>query len=57
MIRGLGGSVSNSVSAKTTYLLAGDEAGSKLEKARKLGVMILDEEAFRELVKFLLRKG
>jgi DNA ligase (NAD+) len=50
MIRAMGGKVSGSVSAKTTYLLAGEEAGSKLEKAQKLGVTILDEEAFRELV-------
>jgi DNA ligase (NAD+) len=38
------------VSAKTTYLLAGEEAGSKLEKAQKLGVKVLNEDAFRKLV-------
>jgi len=50
MIRLKGGKVSGSVSAKTTYLLAGEEAGSKLEKANKLGVTILDEAAFRQLL-------
>jgi len=50
MIRTKGGKVSGSVSAKTTYLLAGEEAGSKLEKAQKLGVKVLDEEAFRNLL-------
>lgn len=50
LIRAAGGKVSGSVSAKTTYLLAGEEAGSKLEKAQKLGVTTLDEEAFRKLL-------
>jgi DNA ligase (NAD+) len=50
MIRSKGGKVSGSVSAKTTYLLAGEEAGSKLDKAQKLGVKVLSEEEFRKLV-------
>ena len=45
-----GGKVSNSVSKKTAYLLAGEEAGSKLEKAKQLGVRIVDEEEFRKLL-------
>jgi DNA ligase (NAD+) len=50
IIRSKGGKVSGSVSAKTTYLLAGEESGSKLEKAQKLGVKVLSEEEFRKLV-------
>jgi len=50
IIRSHGGKVSGSVSAKTTYLLAGEEAGSKLDKATKLGVQALDEAKFREMI-------
>lgn len=45
-----GGKVSSSVSKKSDYVLAGEEAGSKLEKAKKLGVKIIDEEEFKEMV-------
>lgn len=49
-IRANGGKVSGSVSGKTTYLLAGEEAGSKLDKATKLGVKILSEAEFRAML-------
>ena len=45
-----GGRASSSVSKKTDYLLAGEKAGSKLTKAEKLGVQVLSEDAFAELI-------
>jgi DNA ligase (NAD+) len=48
-IRAMGGEISSSVSSKTDFLLAGEEAGSKLEKARKLGVMVIGEKEFEKL--------
>jgi DNA ligase (NAD+) len=45
-----GGKVSGSVSKKTSYVLAGEEAGSKLDKAQKLGVRVLNEAEFREML-------
>ncbi len=50
LIRANGGKASGSVSAKTTYLLAGEEAGSKLDKATKLGVKVLSEPEFRAML-------
>lgn len=49
-IEARGGRVTASVSKKTSFVVAGEEAGSKLDKARELGVPLLDETAFRSLL-------
>ena len=51
LIEERGGKCSSSVSSKTDYVLAGEEAGSKLERAQQLGIRILSEAEFRELLK------
>lgn len=51
IIENFGGKVSSSVSKKTTYVLAGEEAGSKLTKAKSLGITILTETQFEEMIK------
>ncbi|MCM8806393.1 MAG: NAD-dependent DNA ligase LigA [Candidatus Omnitrophica bacterium] len=50
-IKKLGGKVTDSVSKKTDYLICGDQPGSKLQKAKSLGIKIITEEEFEELVK------
>ena len=50
LIKRHGGKATGSVSKKTSYLVAGENAGSKLEKARQLGVPILSEEDFEKLI-------
>ena len=50
MIESFGGKVSGSVSKKTSYVLAGDEAGSKLKKAADLGVKVIDEDEFKKMI-------
>jgi DNA ligase (NAD+) len=49
-IEACGGKVSSAVSNKTSYVVAGDNPGSKLDKAKRLGVMILDEKDFVKML-------
>ena len=49
-IRAAGGKISGSISRKTTYLVAGENAGSKLAKAQELGVTVVDTDGFRHLL-------
>jgi len=51
IIKSFGGKVSGSVSKKTDYVLAGEDAGSKLDKAVQLGIKVIDEDEFNEMIK------
>ena len=51
IIERLGGKTSNSVSKKTSYVLAGEDAGSKLTKAQQIGVSVISEAQFQEMIK------
>ena len=51
IIESFGGKVSSSVSKKTSYVLAGEDAGSKLTKAQTLGVAIIDQQQFDEMIR------
>jgi DNA ligase (NAD+) len=50
LIKQLGGKATGSVSKKTDYVVAGEKAGSKLDKARELGVKVLAEAEFERLI-------
>ncbi len=57
LIEANGGECSGSVSSKTTLVLAGEAAGSKLDKAKKLGIKIIDEEQFKQMLSASLRSS
>ena len=51
IIESFGGKTSSSVSQKTDFVLAGEDSGSKLTKANKLGIKVITEEDFKEMIK------
>jgi len=51
LVQSLGGKVASSVSKNVDYVVVGEDPGSKLDKAQKLGLTIIDEEAFLKMVK------
>jgi DNA ligase (NAD+) len=51
LIEGAGGKVTGSVSKKTNYVVAGEDSGSKLDKARAMGVQVVNEPQLLELIK------
>ena len=51
IIESFGGKTSSSVSKKTTIVLAGEKAGSKLKKATELGIRVISEDDFEEMIK------
>jgi DNA ligase (NAD+) len=50
MIKAAGGKVSGSVSSKTSFVVAGEAAGSKLTKAQQLGVTVIDEDTLKQMI-------
>lgn len=57
MIKAAGGKVSGSVSSKTSFVVAGEAAGSKLTKAQSLGVPVIDEDSLRRMIEERTREG
>ena len=51
LVQKYGGKASSSVSKKTSYVLAGENAGSKLAKAQELGVKVISEQEFFDMIK------
>ena len=51
IIEKFGGKTSSSVSKKTSFVLAGEDSGSKLTKANELGIKVISEEEFKEMIK------